>query len=106
MAEFVLRNNYFEFDGKVKHEMSGTTKGTKCAPTYACIYFDEFENVFLSLWGDRPLVWLRYINDLFFIWTHREKELRKFMEDLNNYQHNIKFAYTFSKNCIPFLDFS
>ena len=26
------------------------------------------------------------------------------MENLNNHQPNIKFTYTFSKNCIPFLD--
>ena len=44
MTEFVLKNNYFEFNGKVKQQISGTTIGTKCAPTYACIYMDEFEN--------------------------------------------------------------
>ena len=65
---------------------------------------DEFENEFLSLRSDKPLVWLRYIDDVFFIWTHGEKELHKFMEDLNNHQPNIKFTYTFSKNCVPFLD--
>ena len=26
------------------------------------------------------------------------------MENLNNHQSNIKFTYTFSKNCVPFLD--
>ena len=29
---------------------------------------DEFENEFLSLRSDKPLVWLRYIDDVFFIW--------------------------------------
>ena len=65
---------------------------------------DEFENELLSLRSDKLLVWLRYIDDVFFIWTHGEKELHKFMEDLNTHQSNIKFAYTFSKNCVPFLD--
>ena len=40
MIEFVLRNNYFEFNIKVKPQISGTTMGTKCAPNYACIYID------------------------------------------------------------------
>ena len=37
---------------------------------YLClhIYMDEFENKFLSLRSDKPLVWLRYIDDVFFIW--------------------------------------
>ena len=56
MIEFVLRNNYFEFNGKVKQQISGTAIGTKCAPTYACIYMDEFEDEFLSLRSDKPLV--------------------------------------------------
>ena len=52
---------------------------------------DEFENELLSLRSDKLLVWLRYIDDVFFIWTHGEKELHKFMEDLNTHQSNIKF---------------
>ena len=43
MAEFVLKNNYFEFNGQVKHEISGTAIGTKFAPTYTCIIMDEVE---------------------------------------------------------------
>ena len=104
MTEFVLRNNYFEFNGKVKQQISGTAIGTKCAPTYACKYMDKFENGFLSLRIDKPLVWLRYIHVVFIVYTHGEKELHKFMEDLNNHQPNIKFTCTFSKNCVPFLD--
>ena len=58
-----------------------------------------------SVYGvTQTLVWFRYINDVFFIWTHGEKELHKSMEDLNNHQPNIKFTYISSKNCFPFLD--
>ena len=92
MTEFVLRNNYFEFNGKVKQQISGTAIGTKCAPTYVCIYMDEFENEFISLRIDKPLAWLRYIHVVFFVYTHVEKELHKFMKDLNNHQPNIKFT--------------
>ena len=67
MTEFVLRNNYSEFNDKVKWQISATAMGTKCTPTYACIYMDEFENEFLSLWSDKPPVWLSYIDDIFFI---------------------------------------
>ena len=45
MIEFVLRNNYFEFNIKVKPQISGTTMGTKCAPNYACVCIDEFHCV-------------------------------------------------------------
>ena len=48
MAEFVLKNNYFEFNGQVKQQISGTAIGTKFAPTYACIFMDDVESKFLE----------------------------------------------------------
>ena len=33
MAEFVLSNNFFQFNNQIKQQISGTAIGTKCAPT-------------------------------------------------------------------------
>ena len=55
-AEFVLKNNYFEFNGQVKHQISGTAIGTNFAPTYACIFIDEIENKFLETQEFQPLL--------------------------------------------------
>ena len=46
MAEFVLKNNLFEFNSKVFQQISGTAIGTKFAPLYACIYMDRVEQDF------------------------------------------------------------
>ena len=48
MADFVLKNNYFEFNGKIKQQISGTGIGTKFAPPYACLFIDKTETVFLE----------------------------------------------------------
>ena len=48
MAELVLKNNYFEFNGQVKHQISGTAIDTKFAPTYAWIFMYEIETKFLQ----------------------------------------------------------
>ena len=37
MADFVLKNSFFEFKVSVKQHVSGTAIGTKCDPTYTCI---------------------------------------------------------------------
>ena len=66
MAEFVLKNNYFEFNGGVKQQISGTAIGTKFAPPYACIFMDQVETDFLQTQKFQPLVWFRYIDDIFF----------------------------------------
>ena len=43
MAEFVLKNNYFEFNGKAKQQLSGTAIRTKFAPPYTCIFMNQVE---------------------------------------------------------------
>ena len=48
MAEFVLKNNLFEFNNEVFQQISGTTIGTKFAPPCACIYMDRVEQDFLE----------------------------------------------------------
>ena len=92
MAEFVLKNNYFEFNGQVKHQISGTAIGTKFAPTYACIFMDEIETKFLETQEFQPLVWFRYIDDVFFISPHGQDKLVSFMLEFNSYHPNIKFT--------------
>ena len=82
MAEFVLKNNVFEFNGTVKEQISGIAIGAKCAPSYACIFMSEFETSFIKSQQNKPLVWFRYIDDNFFTWTHGEDKLRTFLEHL------------------------
>ena len=52
----------------------------------------------------KPLVWLGYIDDIFFILTHSEKELKEFMRELNSFDTNIKFIYEYSDKKVSFLD--
>ena len=104
MAEFVLKNNYFEFDRSVYQQVLGTAIGTKFAPPYACIFMDRLENEFLDTQILKTLVWLRYIDDIFFIWMHSEEELKKFMGEFNSFDTNIKFTYEYSDKRVSFLD--
>ena len=81
----MLKNNYFEFVNKIKQQISGTAIVTKFAPPYACISLSDLETKFLQS-HLQPLVWLRYL-DIFFIWTHGEKSLKKFLDELNGFNH-------------------
>ena len=66
---------------------------------------DEVEQRFLETQNKKLHIWLRYIDDIFFIWTHGEQELERFLKDLNNFNPNLSFTREACKNCIPFLDF-
>ena len=56
MAEFLLQNNCFEFNGEIEDQISGTAVGTKFAPPYACIFMDQVETQFLKTQQCKPLV--------------------------------------------------
>ena len=85
-------------------QISGRAIGTTFAPPYACIFMDQVKSKFLQTQKFQPLVWFRYIDDIFFIWTHGEKSLKNFMMEFNNFNPNIKFTYEFSEASINFLD--
>ena len=104
MVEFVLKNTFFEFDSKVKQQISGTVTGTRFAPTYSCIFMDKVEIDFLETQTVKPLVWLRYNDDIIFIWNETEEKLEEFLEKLNNFHPNLKFATEKSKKSVNFLD--
>ena len=52
--------------------------GTKMAPVYANIYMAVLEEEFLSKSILKPSQYVRYIDDIFFIWPHSELELTEF----------------------------
>ena len=104
MAEFVLKNNYFEFSEKVCRQISGTAIGTKFAPPYACVFMDKMETSFLKTQQLQPFICLRYIYNIFRIRTHGEEQLKLFLRDLNEFHPNLRFTYETSQNSIIFLD--
>ena len=97
MAEFLLKNNFFEFNGEVERQKSGTAIGTKFEPPCVCIFIDEVETQFLKSQELQPFLWLRYIDDIFFIWTHGTQELDSFLNELDKFHPNLSFTYETSK---------
>ena len=54
MADFVLKNNLFEFTSTFYKQISGTTIATKFAPPSACIFMDHIETEFLKMQDIQP----------------------------------------------------
>ena len=82
MAEFFLKNNFFEFNGEVKREKSGTAIGTKFAPPNTCIIMDEVETEFLKSEELQPFLWLRYIDDIFLYGLVEKRSSLSFLMNL------------------------
>ena len=104
IAEFVLKHNHFTFNGEHYLQMNGTAMGTKFAPAYASIFMAVLEEEFLASCEKKPLVYKRYIDDIFIIWTHGELAFREFFDRFNSFHPHIKFTNEVSLTGVNFLD--
>ena len=82
--------------------------GTKVAPSYANLFMARLEEKLLEkarndLHVELPL-YLRYIDDIFFIFPYSETKLEEFMTLMNSFHKTIKFSEEHSREEIIFLD--
>ena len=91
-AECVLKNNIFEKNPSFYKQLRRTAMAIKMAPPYAIIFMGDLEEKLLKDYNKKPLAWWRYIDDIFMLWEHGEKELEKLLEFLNCYHPTIKFT--------------
>lgn len=103
LAECVLTMNIFRFANRMYLQKRGTAMGTRMAPSYANLFMADLENGFLASKEKTPLMWKRFIDDIFMIWPHSEEELELFLEDLNS-RFSITFTWTCSGSTATFLD--
>ena len=104
LAFLVLENNYFEFNDRFYRQKLGTAIGTKLAPAYTNLFMTRLEERLLEASPDKLLIWMRFIDDVFFIWMHGEEKLMSLINHLNSSHETIKFTSEQSRDTISFLD--
>jgi len=104
LAELVLKNNKFEFDGKHFLQKRGTAIGTRMAPAYANLFMHNLESQLLDLASVKPYLLLRYIDDILMIWTAGEELLQELLQWINQYHDTIKFTWDWSRKNVNYLD--
>ena len=83
-SELVLNSNQFKFLGQHYLQTSGTAMGTKMAPSCADLFMGVLEKQMLSSYKHKPLVYFRYIYEIFMIWTDGEDSLNEFLTHYNS----------------------
>ena len=88
--------------------------GTPMAPNYANIFMTKFETDLIESYhqstGVKPLIWFRYIDDIFFIWCDGPEKLSEFLDytqkfsDSRGMNSRIKFEVNQSTESVNFLD--
>ena len=78
--------------------------GTKMAVAFANIFTNAIETEIIRLCPNKPLVWKRYIDDIFSLWNIDKKDTGSFIELANNHHPTIRFTAEISDTEITFLD--
>ena len=69
MLQLILKENSFQFNGKHYLQTHGTAMGTKMAVAFANMFMNTIETEIIRLSPNKPLVWKRYIDDIFSLWN-------------------------------------
>ena len=104
LLKLVLTKNNFQFNGKHYLQIKGVSMGSKVSPSFAILYMHNFESKYVYTYHKRPLIYLRYIDDIFMIWPHSLEDLNTFIEYINSQETNIKFSTEISDKSVSFLD--
>ena len=75
MLQLILKENSFQFNGKHYLQTHGTAMGTKMAVAFANIFMSTIETEIIRLSSNKPLVWKRYIDDIFSLWNIDKKDI-------------------------------
>ena len=99
-----MNYNYFEFAHLIFQQIKGTAMGAAFSPSIANIYMSTVVSKFLYTQKCKPLLFKRYIDDIFMIWSDTPEELATFMGSLNAVHQDLRFTHEHSTHTINFMD--
>ena len=106
LLNICLKNNIFEFGGKLYKQLIGTAMGIQPAPFYENVCMAKLDDQTVKLANTYTLtdeyprkIWKRFLDDCFGIWTDSIEKLYQFLDDISKIQPTIKFTL---KHSSPF----
>lgn len=104
LLELTLRNNDFEFDGLFYLQTCGIAMGRQYAPSAANIYLRKFDHNAMNNFRIKPILYSRFLDDIFALWPGSRSDLDEYESFLNNLIPGIKVKFTARDQIIEFLD--
>ena len=103
LAKWVLYNNYFEFGKSIYKQLQGTAMGTPMAVVFANLFLDIHETNVLETLQSKPIVYKRYIDDIFAVFENKESAIL-FINKFNLDIPTIKLDVYNIGNSVNFMD--
>ena len=104
LLKLTLYNNDFEFNGQFFLQICGIAMGRGYAPASSNIYLRDFDHAAMNDFYIKPLLYSRFLDDIFSVWPGTHSQLLEFQSFLNNLIPGIKVTFTVRHQIIEFLD--
>ena len=99
-----LKSNNCQFDNNNYVQQHGTAMGPKNACSYADLAMGVIDHKARFEGTIKPMLWLRYRDDIFDLWTQGVEKLLEFTNYINSLYHTIKFELVYSESSLNVLD--
>lgn len=104
LLHITLTRNDFSFNNKYYLQLCGCAMGRKYSPAYADIYLAHWERAAFTKLQYKPLIYFRYLDDIFGVWDHTEEQFHTFLDTLNAHHPKIKLKHNLQHLAVEFLD--
>ena len=78
LVELCLKSTYFQFGKSFYEQVEGAAMGSPLSPIVANIFMEDFEARALETSPWKPMMWCRYVDDVFVIWPQGDQQLEEF----------------------------
>ena len=85
-------------------QVCGLAMGKKYSPGLANLYLLDLDNQAMNGYKIKPILFFRFLDDIFFLWPSGIEELKEYEKFLNSIIPGIKLTLNHDKNKIHFLD--
>lgn len=103
LLNVILHGNDFCFENEWFLQVLGMAMGNPCAPSCANLFLKKMDDAAVHYYLP-PLLFSRFLDDIFFVWNSSLDELKKFETYLNSLIPNINLTFTVSPVSVDFLD--
>ena len=107
LIKLSVENTVFIFDGMAFKQKFGVAMGSPLSPVLANLCMEFLESEFILNCPDniKPLVWYRYVDDIFIVYDKDDSSFDNFVSYVNNLLPSIKFTVEREQeNKLSFLD--
>jgi sugar-specific transcriptional regulator TrmB len=100
-----IRDAPFRFQNKIYKQIDGVAMGNPLAPIIADLWMQKIEQKLTKFSTNKPTIWLRYVDDIYCLFTISRTKIHEFHSRINKWHKNLKLTLVFeSNNSIAFLD--